>query len=308
MTRVSIDDEPAAAPRGRPPTPAAPRAPDPLAFYRLLAGYPALASYRAKLLAVVLGGVLVPAFILVLAIVLGAGRVSALALIAVVLVLAAASVALVVRGVDRLLAPLDFAVKAIDDVALERPLERAELPGSDAAAQILRGVQALVARVEGLGRDARERAERDELTGLYARRAGRERAQAVVDRECHRGRVVRALVADVDDFRAFNARHGAGTGDAILKTIAARLARLAGEEGVAVRWHADTFLLVESAAPGALADAGDLLGRPIVVKGAEEPLTLSVGSAETLERVPVDRLIGDAEASLALAQARRARR
>lgn len=278
--------------------------PDPLAFYRWLAGYPALGSYRAKLLAVAVAGIAVPAFVLALAIVLGAGRMSALVLLALVLALAAGAIAWVIRAQHRLLAPIELAAQAVEDVALERPLARHELPGSDDAAQVLRGVQALAARNAALAAQLRTRGERDELTGLYGRRAGLERAQAIVDRDCRRGLVVRTLVADIDGFRLFNARQGAGAGDAILKAIAARLSRLAGETGIAIRWHGDTFVLVHSAVPGALPNAGELLGRPIVVRGSDEPVTLSIGSAETAERVAVDRLIAEAEDALAGARRR----
>ena len=281
---------------------AGPRSIDRLGFYRFLAGFPALAGFRAKVNAVVLIGTILPAFLLVLAIVLGAGRMSAVALIVLVVLFTAAGAAFIVWGLGRLLVPLDLATESIDDVALERPQGRVELPGSDAVAQILRGVQALVSRVESLVGDAKQNRDRDELTGLWNRRAGRERAQALIESETRRGRAVRAMVADVNDFTAFNARHGTGHGDALLKAIGARLARMAGDDGLAVRWHGDAFLLVQAAAPGEWSDADELLGRPIVVKGSEEPLTLGLGIAHAEERVLVDALVADAEAALARAR------
>ena len=278
------------------------RAVDRLGFYRLLASVPVLSSYRAKVIAVVLVGTMLPAFLLVLAIVLGAGRMSAITLIGLVVLFAAGSTAALVWALGRLLVPLDLATDSIDDIALERPLARVELPGSDAAAQILRGVQALVARVEAQLSDAKQNRDRDELTGLWNRRAGRERAQALIDRETRRGRVIRALVADVNDFTAFNARHGTGHGDALLKAIGTRLARVASDDGLAVRWHGDAFLLVQAAAPGEWSDADELLGRPIVVKGSEEPLRLALGIAHAEQRVAIDALVADAEAALARAR------
>jgi diguanylate cyclase (GGDEF)-like protein len=282
---------------GAPATP--PQALNRLGFYRALASFPALARFRAKINAVVLIGTLLPAFLLVLAIVLGAGRISAIALIVLVVLLIASGTACILWALGRLLVPLDLATESIDDVALGRPLERVDLPGSDTAVQILRGVQALVARIEALVGDAKRNRDVDELTGLHNRRAGRELAQALIDRETRRGRVVRALVADVNDFTAFNARHGTGHGDALLKRIGNRLARVAGEDGLAVRWHGDTFLLVQSVAPSEVSDADELLGRPIVVKGSEEPLTLALGIAQAEQRVSIDSLVADAEAALA---------
>jgi hypothetical protein len=208
---------------------------DRLGFYRLLASFPSLSSYRAKFYAVVAAGAFLPAFLLVLVLVLGAGRVGPLALIVLVVVLAAIATFAVCRSIDRLLVPLDLAEEAVDDVAFDRGVKRTELPGSDTAAQVLRGVQGLAKRVERDLRDARVKGERDELTGLYRRSVGRERAQQLIDRETHKGRPVRVVVADVIGFRAFNEAQGSGHGDAMLKAIAARLQRVAGDDPVGRR-------------------------------------------------------------------------
>ena len=278
------------------------RSRDRLAFYRLVAGIPVLETFHAKVNAVVLAATLLPAFLLVLAIVLGAGRMSVLGLIALVVVFAFVAATATIWGLSRLLAPLDLAADSLEDLALGRPLARLDLPGSDAAAQTLRGFQALVARNEALVSAAKTSGEHDELTGLWGRRAGRERAQALIDRDTHRGRAVRAIVADVNDFTAFNAQQGAGHGDALLKTIGSRLARVAGDDGIAIRWHGDAFLLVQAGTPDEWPDAGERLGRPIVVKGSEAPLTLALGVAQAAERVTIDALAADAEAALAIAR------
>lgn len=278
---------------------------DGLGFYRVLAGIPALSTFQAKLTAVVLVGTLLPAFLLVFLIVVGAGRMSGLALIALVVVLTLAGVLAMLWAIRRLLMPLDIAADAIDDVALERPLKRVDLPGSDAAAQIMRGVQALVARNQTLVTESRRERERDEITGLWSRRGGRERAQALIDRETRRGRSVRVVVADVDGFTAFNATHGTGNGDALLKAIGERLSRVTGDDGLAIRWSGDAFLLVQVSQPEDEAEADDFLGRPIVVKGTDAPLTLAVGSARASERVAIDALVTSAEEALARVRAAR---
>jgi len=276
---------------------------DGLGFYRVLAGVPALSTFRAKVVAVVIACTFVPAFLLVFAVVVGAGRMSGLALIACIVVLAVAGTSAMLWALQRLLAPLEIAVEAIDDLALERPLARVDLPGSDAVAQILRGVQALVARNQALSSEAKLERDRDELTGLWNRRAGRERAQALIDRETRRGRSVRVMIADVNAFTSFNAEHGSGHGDALLKVIGERLSRMAGEDGLAIRWHGDAFLLVQVAAAEEGLDADSLLGRPIVVRGSQAPLTLSVGAARAEERTPIDALVASAEAELARVRA-----
>ena len=275
---------------------------DRLGFYRALTGAPGLSTFRSKLNAVVIVGAFVPAFLLVFIIVIGAGRMSGFALIAAVVALAVASGAATVWAVSRLLVPLDIAAEAIDNIALGRPHARVDLPGSDVAVQIMRGVQALVARNESLIADARRERDRDELTGLLSRRAGRERAQALIDQETRRGRTVRVIVADIDAFTAFNAAHGTGHGDALLKAIGERLARVAGEDGLAIRWHGDAFLVVQVDSPDETLAIDDVLGRPIVVKGSQAPLTLAIGSARTEERMTLDALVASAEAALARAR------
>jgi diguanylate cyclase (GGDEF)-like protein len=120
----------------------------------------------------------------------------------------------------------------------------------------------------------------------------------MIDGETRRGRCVCVVVADVIDFAAFNARHGSGHGDAMLKVIAARIARVAGDDTVVARWGGDAFLIVQSGPPDAMPDAQELLGRPIVVKGTDEPLRLALGVAQTQERVPLDQLVAAAEAAL----------
>ena len=271
---------------------------DHLSLYRLLASFPWLSSYRAKIFAVLLAGAFVPAFLLMLSMVLGAGRMSVLGVLVLVMLLAALSAGFMLWGVDRLLTPLDLAVEAIDGIALEQPLSRAELPGSDAAAQILRGVQSLAARIENESATARQRSERDALTGLWNRRSGREHGQRMIDRDTHRGRVVRALLANVNGFSAFNATHGTGHGDALLQAIGSRLEQLAGKEGVAIRWHGATFLLLQSSAADDLPDEHEMLGRPMIVKGVQEPVTLALGAAQTEVKLPIDSLLAQAEAAL----------
>lgn len=88
----------------------------------------------------------------------------------------------------------------------------------------------------------------------------------------------------------------------MLKAIGSRLVRVAADGGVAVRLDADAFLLVQAAAPGERSDADELLGRPIVVKESEEPLTLALGIARAEQRVFIDALVADAEAALAPAR------
>lgn len=298
------DTQPPTAPKGSDAARRDAGPADRLGFYRLLASFPALGSYRAKFVAVAAVGFFAPAFLLVLAIVLGAGRLGLLTIVVLVVLFAVLGFALVVRAIDRLLVPLDAAEATVDDLAFGRTVTRVDVPGSDTAAQVLRGVQGLAQRVLREVQGSRTRGERDELTGLLNRSAGRERVQQMIDGETRRGRCVRVVVADIVDFAAFNARHGGGHGDAMLKVIAARIARVAGEDAVVVRWGGDAFLIAQSGPPDDMPDAQELFGRPIVVKGADEPLRLVLGIAHAPSRVPLDQLVAEAEAALAALRGR----
>jgi len=296
----------ARAPSAAPSAPA--KAKDPLALHRLLDSFPALSTYRGKLFAAVLAATLVPCFLAILITMMGAHRMSVLTLVLVLLVLGVAGAALALWSVHRLLAPLDAATDALDAYAERRDLARIDVAGTDTAAQVVRGVQSLVARLKSQDEESHKRDERDEATGLYSRRAGRPKAQAVIDAECKRGRIVRVIAVRVDGFGAFNDAHGYGHGDALLKAVAARIARVAGDHGIAMRWSGDEFMLVRGVASGEPAEFEEALGRAIVLRGADDPITLSVGAAQTEDITPFESLAARAGEALVEARKRRAER
>ena len=76
----------------------------------------------------------------------------------------------------------------------------------------------------------------DELTGLPGRRALRERFQRV-------GGVYTVAMLDVDHFKKFNDTYGHDTGDAVLRMIAAKMARVSGG-GSSYRYGGEEFTIV----------------------------------------------------------------
>lgn len=277
-----------------------PTADDPLAFYRLLASLPVLGSYRAKFAAVILAGVGLPLFLIALVLVFFVGRLGVVALVATTVLLGLAGASGVLWAVDRLLRPLALAERALDALAQKEDPPRMDLPGSDSAAQVLRGVQSVIGRLRQQEAMSRSAGDIDELTGLCSRRHGRTKAQALLDAETRRGRMMRVVVADVDGMRDFNVRFGMGHGDALLKALGARLASIAGERGIAMRWSGDRFLLVQAVPEeDDAATLAELIGRPLVVKGSGEPVHLSYGEASTDKPMPFDTLVAEAEVRLA---------
>ena len=276
-----------------------------LALHRVLDSVPLLSTYRGKLFAPVLVATLAPAVFAVIVAMLGAQRIGIGTLTVLFVMLAAAGAAAGVWLVDRLLAPLDQATELLDAHAERRDATRVDIGGTDTAAQLVRGVQSLIARLKAQEAEQQKRDERDETTGLYGRSAGRGRAQSVLDAECRRGRVVRVVSVRIDHFGAFNDTHGYGHGDALLKAVGARVARVAGEDGVAMRWSGDEFMLVRGIAAGEPAEFEKALGRAIVLRGASDSITLSLGVAQTEAPVPFESLAR--RAAEALVEARRER-
>ena len=97
----------------------------------------------------------------------------------------------------------------------------------------------------------------DGLTGLYNHRYFHERLDEELDRCLDRGADLALLFVDLDDFHAFNARHGHSTGDRALRAVARIVegslrhvdvaARYGGEEFAAVLVDADEDAALEVA-------------------------------------------------------------
>jgi diguanylate cyclase (GGDEF)-like protein len=286
----------------------APKPKGSFALHRALDAFPLLSTYRGKLFAGVLAATLLPAFLAAFIATVGAHRMSVATLVLLLIVLGAAGAALGIWLLHRLAAPLDAAIKALDAFAEHRDIDRIDIAGTDTSAQIVRGVQALIGRLKAQDDERRKRDEQDEVSGVYSHKAGRAKAQAIIDAECKRGRVVRIVAVRVDGFGAFSDAHGFGHADALLKAVASRIARVAGDRGIAMRWSGDQFMLVRAVTPGEPPQIEEALGRAIVVRGAEEAVTLSVGAVQTEESAPFESLAARAGEALVEARKRRAER
>ncbi len=278
--------------------------PDRLVFYRILASFPLLESFRAKVYVVIGLAFAVPLFLTLLAIVLGAGRMSVLMLFVLFTSLVLLGCGFALWALDRLLEPLDATTRMLDAHIEGRALPRVEIPGTDAAAQVLRGVQALVGKLKANDEEKRRGSERDALTGLLNRTAGRKAAKAYAEDAFKRGRTLRVVVADIDRFAELNASQGPVTGDLVLQTFASRLAKAIGADGLALRWDGDRFIVLQAATEGNFMPVDELVARAIVVKGQDQPVTLSLGVAESAERVGFESLVSRAEAALRTARER----
>jgi diguanylate cyclase (GGDEF)-like protein len=90
----------------------------------------------------------------------------------------------------------------------------------------------------------KELSARDELTGLFNRRALVEVAERDLSRMRREGRRSFLAIADVDHFKNLNDSHGHPAGDAMLRLVAAALVDSTREADAVARWGGEEFLLL----------------------------------------------------------------
>jgi diguanylate cyclase (GGDEF)-like protein len=128
----------------------------------------------------------------------------------------------------------------------------------------------------------------DPLTGLPNRRHLLELMEYEVDRVERGGRSFCVLMADLDDFKSINDRHGHDIGDEVLCEVARRLRDTIRKQDTVSRWGGEEFLLLlpESNEAGALTLANKLRERvtadPVTFVGDLEPVvvTVTIGFSE----------------------------
>jgi diguanylate cyclase (GGDEF)-like protein len=152
---------------------------------------------------------------------------------------------------------------------------------------------------------ARREAATDPLTGLANRRRFMEQLTIEASRRSRSGRPVAVIVADLDDFKQINDRHGHETGDDVLRAFAGLLRGTVRDIDVAARLGGEEFavLLPETEGAGAAAVAARLrehLEALNLATGEGGPLrvTASFGVASSPPFERVDELPAAADAAL----------
>jgi diguanylate cyclase (GGDEF)-like protein len=126
----------------------------------------------------------------------------------------------------------------------------------------------------------RAQSQRDPLTGLVNRRALHDRVAALGLERHFAGAL---LLVDIDHFKHVNDGHGHATGDLVLAELARRLAEVAGDDDLVVRWGGEEFLLfLPGRGPAQVqAMAARILqavsGSPVDLPEGELRVTASVG-------------------------------
>ena len=149
-------------------------------------------------------------------------------------------------------------------------------------------------------------ARHDVLTGLPNRRRCEEVVTAEIERAERYGNPFSVVMFDVDHFKPINDGYGHGTGDAVLRQLAALVAARIRRADCCGRWGGEEFLLVlPETDAGEAAEVAEALRRD--VGAAEIPpvgtITLSFGVCSYRQGEGFDALLARADAALYRAKA-----
>ena len=150
--------------------------------------------------------------------------------------------------------------------------------------------------------EMRRLAEMDHLTACLNRRSFTAAASEAIARHDPARTVLAAIVIDLDNFKQVNDLNGHATGDAVLKTTAARIAGLLPKEGLLSRLGGDEFVCLLPYKPQANAQVDDFAARlieavssPITHRHLVIEVTMSLGIASSSNLTENERTHGDAQ-------------
>ena len=143
--------------------------------------------------------------------------------------------------------------------------------------------------LEHVGKDPTRLIFEDELTGIFNRRYLHHHLQFKIPWDKNENQYLSVIMMDIDHFKEINDTYGHQAGDEALICVANILKEVAGENGIAIRYAGDEFILLMPFQDKDLSSktAIRLLERvrlePFRIKGIDEPLkiTLSIGVATT---------------------------
>lgn len=166
-------------------------------------------------------------------------------------------------------------------------------------------------RMAALVHDTRRLAATDPLTGLMNRRAFLEAFEREHSRAVRHALPMTLVMVDVDHFKRVNDTHGHDAGDAVLRAVAASLARGARKSDLVARWGGEEFVLFlpQTGEAGARVASERLRRaiaelRPATPSGASVPVTASFGLASATVPTPADELSSRADRALYVAKER----
>lgn len=137
----------------------------------------------------------------------------------------------------------------------------------------------------------------DGLTGVANRRAFVER----LEKRLSRGREVSLMMIDLDEFKAVNDDRGHAAGDAVVQTVAARMAAALSVDGMLARIGGDEFAVLLDGHDHELAlstarSVLEAVRTPILLEGEPVHIDASIGVVSTrLRRATVEELLRAAD-------------
>lgn len=142
----------------------------------------------------------------------------------------------------------------------------------------------------------------DALTGLGNRRAFDEALQREGDRASRYNTPLSLILADLDNFKTINDRHGHPAGDEILRAVSAALASSTRSPDECFRWGGDEFAVVLPQTPYDEARRVAARIRAAIPSAARTPdstaVGISLGLAELAEDQDVEDLLVSADRNL----------
>jgi len=138
-------------------------------------------------------------------------------------------------------------------------------------------------------------AREDALTGLLNRRGFGELAEHELRRTSRTGEPLALVMADLDDFKQLNDRHGHAVGDEILRGLARRMERAVRELDIVCRWGGEEFVFLLPRTDQA--DARQVIER-VRESIASGPITTEAGPFAVRMTFGITRVAGDIDKAI----------
>lgn len=204
--------------------------------------------------------------------------------------------------------PLSCSGRVAGVILLESPSDEGFGPGSETSVTLAASLLGLTLEKLLLEEQRQLQHCRDGLTGLPVLSDAMEYLLHAARDVQRFGKSVSVLIAGIDSLPEHNLSDGYRYGDSVLRSCAARLRDLAGDEAMLARIGGDRFAICLTGADRARAEAvGDCIlrsftDRPVRVEGRDQRVSVSVGACSTRVERRVQQLV--AEAARALVAAR----
>jgi diguanylate cyclase (GGDEF)-like protein len=207
---------------------------------------------------------------------------------------------------------LEAKMRLLAECSFKDPLLAKPLPGrlGQALENSIAVLSGSIVERDALQHNLAHEATHDALTGLHNRAAAVEFLDRAIARSTRGGQGVAVLFIDLDDFKRANDTYGHAVGDAILKTIAERMAAAAREVDFVARLGGDEFVVIaecltdSSDAATIAARLVDAAAAPLHLEGVQIAVGARVGVAFALDGGADDSSQLLARADLALYRAK----